>query len=81
MIFEIIPLKWKRPESIEYPKVWLRFKARDVDSDALVEYRIEDFMEDRINEAVIHMRGFFLKDEPFCQAMRKLLIYFPIKTN
>lgn len=65
-------LKWKRPESIEYPKVWLRFKTRDLNSDNLVEYRIEDLVEERVEDAFKHMRENYFKDEPVSQAMGKL---------
>lgn len=64
-----LTLKWNRPESIEYPKVWHRFKARDLNSDKLVEYRIEDLMEDRVEDAFKHMRENYFKDEPVSQAL------------
>lgn len=63
-----IPLKCKRPDMVEYPKVWHRFRARDLNSDKLVEYRIEDLVESRAEEAFIHMRGNYLADEPVSQA-------------
>lgn len=69
MAEEIIPMKWKRPDSIEYPKVWHRFIARDLDSDKMVEYRIEDLVESKAEEAYKHMRENFLVDQPISQAM------------
>lgn len=71
-----ISLKWKRPESTEYPKVWHRFMARDLNSNDLVEYRIEDLCIEKANEAYEHMRENFLKDEPISDALRKLIIWF-----
>lgn len=62
-------LKWTRPETIEYPKVWHRFQARDLNSDNLVEYRIEDLVEERVEDAFKHMRDFYFKDEPVSTAM------------
>ncbi len=69
---KIIPLKWKRPDSVAYPKVWHRFKARDLNSDQLVEYRIEDLLESRAEDAFNHMRENYLADEPLHQALGKL---------
>lgn len=65
-------LKWKRPKSIEYPKIWHRFKARDLNSDNLVEYRIEDLLEERVNDAFKHMINNYFMDEPVSQAMGEL---------
>lgn len=64
-------MKWKRPDSVEYPKVWHRFNARDLNSDKLVEYRIEDLVESRIEEAFNHMKAHYIKDEPMSEALGK----------
>lgn len=64
-----IGLKWKRPENSEYPKIWLTFKAKDVDSEKLVEYRIQDLPESRFDEAVQFMTTNFCKDEPLNEAL------------
>lgn len=69
MANNIIQMKWKRPDSIEYPKVWYRFKARDLNTEELVEYRIEDLMESRAEDAYHHMKENYLKDEPMSQAL------------
>ena len=69
MAEKLIPLKWKRPDSVEYPKVWHRFKARDLNSDQLIEYRIEDLVESKAEEAFQHMRENYLVDEPLRQAL------------
>lgn len=66
-----ISLKWTRPESVEYPKVWHRFMARDLDNDNMVEYRIEDLSIERANEAIQHMKENFLRDEPITEALRE----------
>lgn len=49
---DLIELKWKRPESSVFPKVWHTFTEKDADSERLVEYRIEDLSESRREEAV-----------------------------
>lgn len=63
-----IELQWKRPNSIEYPKVWHTFKAKDVNSDNLVEYRIEDLTESKYEDALAMLVEYFCRDEPTCQA-------------
>lgn len=65
---KVADLKWKRPESSEYPKTWHTFFAKDVDSDELVDYRIEDVPENRFDEAVTMIVQYFCKDEPLCEA-------------
>lgn len=65
---KITESEWKRPESSEYPKIWHTFKARDVDSDNLVEYRIQDLPETNFDQALQMMSNAFCKDEPICEA-------------
>lgn len=57
---------WKRELTPDYPKVWLKFQAKDCDSDALVEYRVQDLPEERFEEAFEHMRLYYMRDEPIC---------------
>lgn len=59
---------WKRPENIPYPSVWLKFKAKDLESENLVEYRVQDLPEDRFDEAIEYMTKKFLPDEPMCRS-------------
>ena len=63
----LLPLKWSRPANVPYPNVWLRFKAKDLDSDELVEYRIQDVPEDQIEEAIERLTEFYIPDEPLCK--------------
>lgn len=69
-----IELEWKRPFSVYYPKVWHTFKAKDVNSDDIVEYRIEDLTEAKYDDALAMMVEYFCRDEPTCQAYG--MIYF-----
>lgn len=69
---EIIEPKWKRPESAER-RVWNTFKARNIDSDELVEYRIEDLPESRFQDVIDLMLPNFLRDEPLCEAYGKTI--------
>lgn len=68
----IIQMTWKRPD-FEYPKVWHRFKARDLNSDKFVEYRIEDLLETRADEVFEHMKVNYFPDEPISQATKILI--------
>lgn len=55
---------WERPNNIPYPNVWLRFKAKDLDSDNLVQYRIQDVTEQDFDAVYENMKAFFFHDEP-----------------
>lgn len=63
---------WTRPVTVPYPSVWHTFKARgvDQDDDKLVSYVIQDLPEDRFEEAIEHMIGIFIHDEPTCRAKK-----------
>lgn len=67
---------WKRPDTIEYPKIWHTFKARDLDSDKLVEYRIQDLPLNRFDDAYAHMVGNYNQDEPIAQVLGRFFQYF-----
>ncbi|XP_055617781.1 uncharacterized protein LOC129763058 [Toxorhynchites rutilus septentrionalis] len=57
---------WSRPPTVNYPRVWHTFQARDLEGDRMVTYRIEDLPENRVEDAITHMRNIFLRDEPMC---------------
>ncbi|XP_031623083.1 uncharacterized protein LOC116340630 [Contarinia nasturtii] len=61
-------LKWKRPRSTEFPKVWRSFNAVDIDSGKIVEYSIQDLPESRFKDGIDFMGEHFCKDEPICEA-------------
>lgn len=61
-------LTWERPETAEYPKIWYTFKARDLNSDDLVEYRIQDLPLERVGDLYEHLNATFIPDEPATQA-------------
>lgn len=67
-----LTLKWKRPETIEFPKIWHTFEARDLYSDELVEYRIQDLPLDKTDEAFDHMVANYMQDEPIGQVLGKI---------
>lgn len=61
-------LAWKRPESEDFPKVWHTFKVRDIHSDKLIEYKIQDLPQDRVGDFYQHLIESFVPDEPVGQA-------------
>lgn len=60
MITDQITLKWKRPKTMAYPKVWHTFKARNLNSDDLVDYRIEDVTQSNAADVLKHMKAFYI---------------------
>ncbi|XP_058456513.1 uncharacterized protein LOC131433912 [Malaya genurostris] len=75
---------WTRPPQPPVPTVWHTFKAKDVDSDQQVVYRVQDLTEDRYEDLIQLFLDHFLEDEPiavskgitknspFCENMIKL---------
>lgn len=57
-------LSWKRPDSVQFPQVWLKFQAKDLNSDELVNYRVQDLPLERYEDAIDHMCTHFIVDEP-----------------
>lgn len=50
---------WTRPSRMLYPNVWLKFKAKDLFTNELVEYTIKDLPEERFDDAIeIMAKGF-----------------------
>lgn len=60
---------WRRPENIKFPQVWATFKAKDLNSEHLVEYRVEDLTPNRFEDGIKHMTDFYLKNEPVCSSV------------
>jgi hypothetical protein len=50
--------------SLNYPKVYHKFRAFDLDGKTKVEYRIEDFPRDRFAEGVAFNMNHFFTHEP-----------------
>lgn len=57
-------LNWTRNAAVPYPNTWLTFKAKDLHSDNLVEYRICDLPENRFEDFFDSMLNDFLVNEP-----------------
>lgn len=58
-----VKLNWKPNPNVSFPKTWAIFKAKDLASDGLVEYRIENLPEDRFQD-LFDLFIEFLKIEP-----------------
>lgn len=58
---------WSRPSHLLYPNVWLQFKAKDVDTNDLVDYTVQDLPDDRFAEAINIMATGFLADAPMAK--------------
>lgn len=61
-------LSWRRPSNVPFPCTWHTFKAKDVDSDGLVDYTVEDLPEERNDEAIQHMIEYYLHGEPLAKS-------------
>lgn len=66
---ESLTLSWKRPKTLEFPKVWHTFMARDTNSANLVEYRIQDLPESKAEDVFKHMLDNYIPEEPIAQAL------------
>uniref|UniRef100_A0A336LW64 CSON004142 protein n=1 Tax=Culicoides sonorensis TaxID=179676 RepID=A0A336LW64_CULSO len=64
--------EWKRPSNVPFPSVWLTFKAKDLETDNLVEYRVQDLPEEYYDKALKLMELDFLRDEAMCSATELL---------
>lgn len=62
--------RWKRTIFEGYPRVYLRFNARDRGSNDLVEYRIQDLPEDRFQDALkFYEDDQYLREEQFARGL------------
>lgn len=70
----MIELKWNRPKSFDYPKIWQTFRAKEMDSDRLVDYFIADLPKSQSDEALKMLIQDFCRDESICKAFGKTTI-------
>lgn len=57
-----------RAPSLSYPATYFKFTAADLDFSTPIEYRIEDFPPERIEDGVKFMLEHFASDEPIFRA-------------
>lgn len=58
--------KFERPESLSFPHVYYTFKAKDKNSNDVVEYRVQDLPEDYYERAIDLIVTDFVPQETFC---------------
>jgi hypothetical protein len=54
---------FKRPASLALPTTYYTFKAKNKESDEIVEYRVQDLPEERFEDALDLLVKHFLPDE------------------
>jgi hypothetical protein len=57
---------FKRPENLEFPKVFYTFKAKAKESDEIIEYLVQDLPEDRFEDALEMIKTDYLPEESLC---------------
>jgi hypothetical protein len=55
--------KFERSKNLPFPLIYRTFKARDKDSDALVQYRIQDLAEEDFARAVALLAADYAPEE------------------
>lgn len=58
--------KFVRPSTLNFPQIYYTFKAKDKDSDEIVEYRIQDLPIEDYERAVDMLLYDFVPEENFC---------------
>lgn len=58
--------KFVRPETLPFPETFYKFKAKDKNSDDIVEYRVQDLPEDYFESALDMIAQYFVPQETFC---------------
>lgn len=54
---------FQRPASLKFPSIFYTFKAKDKNSENIVEYRVQDLPTERFGEALDLLVKHFLPDE------------------
>lgn len=73
--------KFQRPESLSFPHVYYTFKAKDKDSDSIVEYRVQDLPEEFYDSALELIVKHFLPEETFCMCKKISESTMSVKAN
>lgn len=67
---------WERPSSVPFPSVWHTFKAKDLETENLIEYRVQDMPEEYHKKALELMEFDFLRDEAMCSSTGEKALKF-----
>jgi hypothetical protein len=57
----------ERAQNFKFPQVFSRFRAKDSNSHAIVDYVVQDIPENRFEEVIQFMVDQVLPDEPICR--------------
>jgi hypothetical protein len=63
-------MKFERPENLAFPTIYYTFKAKDKNSDEIIEYKIQDVPEDFYEKAIDFFIEQFIGEENFCVAKK-----------
>lgn len=58
----------KRPENLDFPLIYYTFKAKDKNSDKIVEYRVQDLPEEYYEQTLDLLVKYFIPYETFCSS-------------
>lgn len=61
--------KFERPENLIAPQTYYSFKARDINSDELVDYHVQDLTEQHYEKAVELIQKYLTPEETFQKAV------------
>lgn len=56
--------RWQRPSNLEFPKIFNKFTAKDLDENKLAEYYVQDLPENLYEDAIKFLIEFYTPDEP-----------------
>lgn len=59
--------KFERPADLSFPIIYHTFKAKDKDSDEVIEYSIQDLLEEDFEKAIEMMKDDYIPEESFCR--------------
>lgn len=70
-----MPAEWKRPESVPFPNVWMRFEGKKEINGKIPKFWIQDIPEDMFEEVADFMCKNFIYEEPLCKYLSKSFIF------
>lgn len=59
-------MSFKRPQNLEFPTVYYKFKAKSNDNNEIIQYRVQDLPDDRFEEALEMVKNYYIPEESLC---------------
>ena len=59
-----------RPSNLEFPQIYHKFEAKDKDSDEIIEYQIQDLLEEDYDRAIEILGTDYSPEESFSRCRR-----------